>query len=97
MNVYIALGGIAGKIIAEFEKKNPQYKYYYFDSSPDVSNIDSGSKRYIITNQVDGCFQRCIGKDSFKQAIYRGELPEIISRIPSPSQSTTVGTGSEPP
>ena len=78
MNVYIALGGIAGKIIAEFEKKNPQYKYYYFDSSPDVSNIDSGSKRYIITNQVDGCFQRCIGKDSFKQAIYRGELPEII-------------------
>lgn len=77
MNVYIALGGIGCRNLALFEKNNPQHKYYYFDSNNDVFSIDTNSPKYIITKQTYGCFHSCIGKDSFKQEIFNGNLPKI--------------------
>lgn len=76
---YIGLGGIGCKTLRKFEENViSDSKFVYLDAVLEDLNELGECEKYAVTNQKFGCYQRFIGKDEIKAAIYSGQMPDFI-------------------
>lgn len=76
---YIGIGGLGTKLLKEFEESHScGDMFVYIDAVPeDLAALGEG-RRYALSNQKHGCYQRIVGKDEIKAIIYNGRMPDFI-------------------